>query len=298
MLPHEWTYPEVIRVQRILNSGVLVYERESRYERTRDVLIAALMPGHVQAMPSAALVKACWFDFTMRLGLLLRQSRLHQSEFRWIEGNEFDHVRTCAFFLQDLPTFKTTVEAQAAVGKPYRHEFMTKLCWLPAYLDTHDHFVQLSHRGEKVNGELPDIDADEQFDRWEHAAWDSQRDHPQWSTQGPSFQHHRPHDTRLKIDEFAFVHVMAFLPVEKEQDALSNLTRLRLGLRLGSAPGRNISITRVPDQPGDPGWAFQAYRRTNSRLLPGQSPGISEREIAGHLERAWLDQLMKEFGCV
>lgn len=321
MLPSEWTYPELIRIDRMINDGFLIFERESKHERARDALFAALMPGQVRATLTADFVKACWFDCIMRFGLLLRQSRLHQSEFRWVEGDVFDRTRTCTFFLQDLPTFQTTIETRPS--KPYRHEFLTRLRWLPFYLDTRAHFNPLKEQkteNEKEQDDSPENDI-KRSEEWAYAACLGQKDHARWARCEDDAGQRHISSNRLRINEFAFVHVMLFLPLQALQDetaestpsprgpneelgdiralSLRILSQLHARLGFGDSPGRNVSITWVPDRLQNP-WRFDTRRCPVSLLFPGKPPSATEQEsvsekIADRLVQAWLDQWIKEF---
>jgi hypothetical protein len=297
MLLVEYMYPRPIRIDRVINTGFLTFQRESKHQRARDVLVAALMPGQVRAMLSADFVKACWFDCVMRFSLLLRQSHLHQSEFRWIEGDAFDRARRCTFFLQDLPAFRTAFETSPSAA--YRHEFLTKLRWLPSYLDTRDRFNLLPGYGEKVKTARETSDR-KRLEDWICSAWATQTDHLRWARRESSAS--RPiHSvsSRFQVDEFAYVHVMLFLPEDERDKGRTNafnLGRLHAGLGLSNQQNQNVSITWVPRRLDDvTAWAFDARLRPDSLLFPVDPPSIDHREIAGRLEQTWFDQWIKEF---
>lgn len=281
MLLSEYTYPEIIRLDRLVNTGFLALQRESRDQRMRDVLIAALMPGQVRARLSADLVKACWFDCVIRLSPILCRYRLYQSEFWWIEGDTFDRARTCTFLLQDMPAFHTTSESSPS--EAYRRAFLTSLHWLPAYLDTRDRFRPLADYNERKKSD-PETSDIKRLKDWAYSAWTA--------------------DKRLRADEFAYVHVMLFLPArersKESQGAPTSLGQLYAGLGLGNQPGRNVSITWVPSRiasdqtENGKAWAFDAHLRLDPLLF--RSPQSDGREIAGRLVQAWFDQWIKEMG--
>lgn len=303
MLPIEYVYPRPIRVDRLLNTGFLATQRESKHDKIRDVLIAALMPWRVRARLSADFVKACWFDCVMRLSFTLCQYRLYQSEFRWIEGDTFDRVRTCTFLLQDMPALHTTFES--GPSKAYRREFLKSLRWLPSYLDTRAHFSILAGYEEKTRSNLEATDVDRLKD-WITSAWASQIDHFHWALRESTTDASRRRrivGRRLKADEFAFVHVMLFLPADERikelQSASLSLGSLYNALSLGSHPGRSVSVTWVPDRldlEEIKDWAFDARGRMEALLFPAGRLQ-DDQKIAGRLEQTWLDQWMKEMGC-
>jgi len=302
MLLSEYTYPEIIRLDRLVNTGFLALQRESRDQRMRDVLIAALMPGQVRARLSADLVKACWFDCVMRLSPILCRYRLYQSEFRWIEGDTFDRARTCTFLLQDMPAFHTTSENRPS--KAYRRAFLTSLHWLPAYLDTRACFNSLADCNERIKSDLDTSDIARLRD-WAYCAWADQKDHVHWAQRGDrASRRGRAASNWLRTDEFAYVHVMLFLPARERgkgsQGAPTSLGQLYAGLGLGNQPGRNVSITWVPSRiasdqtENSEAWAFDAHLRLDPLLF--RSPQSDGREIAGRLVQAWFDQWIKEMG--
>jgi hypothetical protein len=278
MLLSEFVYPPAVLADRIVHSGYLATRRQPKRERLRDVLVAAIMPGEMHTKLNADFVKACWFDSVMRLSLMLRQNRLHQSEFRWIEGDSFDRVRTCTFPLQNMPTFTTAPESRP--DEMYRQAFMTALRWLPPYLNLYDHFEGLA--GYAAQADLAS-DNLERLRRWCCAAWTAKG--------------------RPKTDDYAFVHVMLFLPTRERTNTpvsgAARLGRLRGGLGLGPYPERHVSVTWVPETVQDlAGWSFDAWGRLESPLFRGGPAGITGQELAGRLGRAWLDQWIKEIGRV
>lgn len=297
ILLSEFFNPEIILADHLTNVGFLAIQRQPKRDKLRDVLIAALMPGQIRAKPNADFVKACWFDCLMRLSLMLRQHRLHQSEFRWIEGDIFDRARTCAFLLQDMPIFKTAFER--GPSEPYRREFLTRLRWLPFYLNTRDRFSALPDNGTEAEEEGP-AKKIARLTKWASAAWAGQQENMQWTS------HERDKSGRglaaissLKSDEFAFVHLMLFLPANERNEnlpnAASSLDRLYRGFGLGNYPGHNVSVTWVPDNLEKvTDWAFEARGGLTARLFPAKQLDITDQGIAGRLEQTWLDQLIKE----
>ncbi len=298
ILLSEFINPEPVLADRLLNTGYLATQRQSKREKLRDVLIAALMPGDMRASLKVDFVKACWFDCLMRLSLIFRQQQLPRSEFRWIEGDRFNRFHSNALFLQDLPAAKTIVAGPPSPG--YRHQFLTALRWLPTYLDSQAHFRTLPNYAPKT-------EADTSPEKWLCRAWAAQQDHLQWLAHQDNQAGHsrRQKNNQLRVDEFAFVHIMVFLPPEtadkpgelppKPADRLQSIASC---LGLGNSQSHNLSLTWLPKDLQDiEGWAFSAPGQPPLRLfkktqVPGQA--VDERKIAGRLERTWLDQIIKE----
>lgn len=320
ILLSEFTNHRLVLADHLINTGYLAVERRPKNEKLRDVLITALMPGELRAKLSADFVKTCWFNTIMRLSLLLSQHRLYQSEFRWIEGDRFDRARTNVFLLQDMPTFSAAFEN--VPSKAYRQEFMTALRWFPSYLDTRERFHPLSSLPPQ-NWGGNEGGATDRLKQWITSAWRDQKEHLHWarsqrhkgkSRRGRQSRQARTSGMRLKADEFAFVHVMLFLPAnrraEMRKDAISSLVgEMSARLRLGRHPGRNASITWVPDyieksdyeeenskdnQDGNNLWAFAAPKRPDTPLFGDVLPEKNAQEIAEEIEQAWFNQLVQE----
>ncbi len=68
------------------------------------------------------------------------------------------------------------------------------------------------------------------------------------------------------------------------------------GFGLGNYPGRNVSVTWVPERIGDTEkWHFATRGRPLSPIFPGKSDEtIGERKIAGKLIEIWLRQWIQE----
>lgn len=297
----EFQLGPLLLADRLLNTGFLALERQPRREKRRDVLLAALMPWVPEMAVVGAFAKVCWFQAILRLSLILREHQLHNTEFRWIEGDPLGRVRTASFLLQDMPRAGERSEVQ--VTPAYRREFMTALHWLPRYLDIRESF----HAIGKIDGEFsPQAgDADAML-RWGAAAWRAQReDVGQGSPLNP-----KRSGGKLQVRDFAMVHIMQFLPgIRLSSDQLSGghlLGRLSAGLNLGDEPDRHASITWIPPAVQEAAsWRFAAHGLIDNRIFPAdedpdgsrrdKGPGSQDAgEIAGRLITAWLLQWLKE----
>jgi hypothetical protein len=275
MLLGEYVNPPVVRLERVLNTGFLAYEREPRRERPRDALIAALVPYRVAVGGGGDVARACWCECQVRIGLLLQQHRLHRSEFRWTEGDPFLRSRTCVFPLQRMPTVADADPEAPPEG--YRAAFRSVLRWLPAYVDGHAPF--------SAPARPPPVPADRGDDpttSWRRAvAWAS-------SAWGP-------------CDDFAFVHAMLFLPTaalppDEPPRTAAGRVRGALGARLGLAqrPGRSVSVVWVPERAHDPAAWLVAGPRGDPAGLRRDGEDPPPGVVAGRLVARWFDLIVEE----
>jgi hypothetical protein len=269
MLLSEFLNPRELLVERLLNSGYSIHERRPRRERLRDVLIAGILPPDLSGRVHASFAKACWLDGMARLARLFANARLHDTEFRWLEGDKFGRVRARSFPLPQLPA---EVLSDPHDG-PFREAFLTHLRWLPDYLDGESGYRAL------------DVDGRTSAEEWAGAAWTATDGAPGSSA----------------MEAFSFVHVMVFLPANvaprrsAPQDAnrtvvrggRERLGRLRATLGIGYHSRRHVSVTYVPD-PGPSEWHYGSENDSYLALNPGTT-GLSAA-----LQRTWLAQLTRE----
>jgi hypothetical protein len=307
ILLSEFLNPPAVLADRLINNGYLALRRQTKREQLRDVLIVGMLPSGVQPQPSSDFIKACWFDFIARFAFMLYRSRLMRSEFRWLQGDNFGRVRSCNFILKELPDLDIPVEGD--LTPEFRREFLLALGWLPRYLDTRGRYEkvplfsaasqQLEVTGEHGTG--PER-------QWAYSAWRAQRENSMWSLFEPEDSltaSPGKGEKRLDIGGYAFVHVMLFLPAEKRHDRgtspAARLGPLYSGLGLGS-PGSagnghqyGASITWVPERlAASDRWAFDCRGKRRSNLFSQQETSLSSHSIAGRLEEAWRQQLLKE----
>ena len=281
----EFLNPRLLLVDRLLNSGYLAIEREPRREKLRDALIVGVMPPSTKTGLGAEFLKACWFNTMAVLGQILRRHNLHQSEFHWIEGDAFERVRICTFpleILSDLPVYHLALERE--LNRIYRQEFLTRLRWLPAFLDaraSYESLIELE-KGQKSGDRFDHVQ------QWLAAAWRHGMKNLPW------------------VEEFAFVHIMVFLPAEWRGEAPPRFVGQVSGqLRLGHYPGRYTSLTYVPAKletpTGNPEelekhgaiWAFESQNQPCKPLFLQTQPS-DLAQIAERLEQQWLEQIMQE----
>ena len=314
ILLSEFINPPAVLADRLMNNGYFALRRQTKREQLRDVLIVGLMPEDVKPKLAADFVKACWFDFIARFGVMLVRSRMVRSEFRWLEGDAFGRVRKCDFLLQDLPFLETPtgmdidIQGEGGITSSFRREFLMSLGWLPGYLDTRRRFETVpkylgSPQQFRVTGETGTEDAR----RWAYSVWRAQKENLLWSIHeaDESFSHSPGiSEKQLDIRGFSFVHLMLFLPADKrlgkEASAASRLGSLYSGFGIGSTSTgsgskHSASITWVPKNVRTSNlWAFECRGKRDSMIFPQEKPEWKSDKIAGRLEEAWRDQLLKE----
>ena len=275
MVLSELLNPRLVLVDRLLNTGYLVHERRPRRAKLRDALVVGVMPHDVRATPQGAFAKACWVDCMARLARRLVSARLHDSEFRWIEGDAAGRARRASFSLGQVP-------ADLAAGRhaAFRDAFMTLSRWLPDYFETRAGFRPLRDDANTIAS----------ADEWAIAAWAAHVDgDDRAGTDTP----------KGSVDSFSFVHVMVFHPpIEDGRRAAAEGARrlgtLRAGLRLGYRRRRHASVTYVPgtlDRDPRP-WHFGSDADPYRALTP--MPSDSGAALAAALQSSWLDRLTKD----
>ena len=265
MVLSEFLNPPLVLVDRLLNSGYLVHERRPRRAKLRDALVVGLMPHDVRATPQGAFAKACWVDCMSRLARRLVSARLHDSEFRWIEGDAAGRARCSSFPLGPLD--EIAPGAAAGPHAAFRDAFMTLSRWVPDYFETRAGFRPLRM----------DADIVASADAWTVAAWSANVE---------------------RVDGFSFVHVMVFHPPIDEgrgaaADGARRLGRLRAALGLGYRRRRHASVTYVPgtaDRDTRP-WHVGSDSDPYHALTP---PPGDAAALARALQSSWLERLTKD----
>ena len=281
MVLSEFLNPPLVLVDRLLNSGYLVHERRPRRARLRDALVVGLMPHEVRATPQGAFAKACWLDCMARLARRLVSARLHDSEFRWIEGDAAGRARRASFPLRQVP-------ADLAAGRhaAFRDAFMTLSRWVPDYFETRAGFRPLR----------TDTNTIASADEWTIAAWAC---HEPGRVAALVDRDGRTGSdtTKGSVDSFSFVHVMVFHPPIEDgrntaAEGARRLGTLRAGLRLGYRRRRHASVTYVPLDRDTRPWHVGSDSDPYRALTP--MPSDDSAALASALQSSWLDRLTKD----
>jgi hypothetical protein len=283
MVPTEYLAPRYERLDRMANSGFLVYDRRPRRERLRDVLIVGVMPPAVLATRGGAFAKACWADAMARVGRRLASTRLIQTEFRWVEGDALGRVRDCSFFLNRLSRIALAHERH----EPFRREFLSALGWLPDFVEQRAGFEPLKSRlPETVAASGPE---------WLSAALRQQVDRP--AEHGENLLRLPWHSERrvTLADRFSFVHVIAFVPAT-EKDASNKSAflpgRLRSMFGFGAHPRRSVSVAYIPRLLDAGGWGVRSLSDGYHALV--DRPQYAPESLAAALQGWWLERLTRE----
>jgi len=270
MLMSEFVNPPAVLADRLINNGYLALRRQPRREKIRDSLIIGICPHGIQTRLNMDFIKACWLDYVGRTSLLLVKSGRLRSEFHWLEGDVLGQVRSCKFFLQDLPQEWTRVPGSpdASFISRFKKELITTLGWLPEFLDTRAGFEPLPVIHQPGGGMY------EAARNWAFDAW----------------RNHR--DLGLDIHLFTAIHLMVFFPVsmrkEGEATAAGRWGVLSGGFGLSDIPRANILVTWVPDKVESIGdWAFESRGRQEAWGFHQGKPVMDPMQIAEQLIRTW-----------
>lgn len=277
--------PDLLLLDRILNTGYLTVERPPRYQKRRDVLVIGMLPPSMAAHPLADMLKAAWFDCMWRFSSFLRGQQLLRSEIRWIESERADRAHSSSFLLEDLPGLE-----QEHVLTPGDHwMFLKTLRWVPAFLNQRARPALLDRVGTQSLAAAPEVP-------WCRAALAIQHDNPHFD-QTTSQRTRRWKET---VEEFAHVHLMILLPSPIHQDRLEARARdnpqlqawHRLRQHLGTELPANMYMTTTwsPAQSPEHAWMYI----TAGRVLELQPASSAPKHIAASIEQAWLDQLIED----
>lgn len=299
MLLTEYLYPETIRLDRLLNAGYWVFDQPPQPVRLRDVLVMGIMAGEVATQPSASLIKTCWFDYALTLSRVLRRDGIDRSEFRWIEGDAVQRVRTFNYFVDRMPAVAGSHNRAA-----YRQLFLSALGWLPAYLDRQSGYERLPDSYFAVDSGYDARDPAALMRAWLNAAWQTQTDAQRWQDEQTDAQtdetRHRYQPKTMQTGEFQYVHVMVFLPAHynpalKETTAGLNpldedapLAPHRLN-SLFHLPNGSLSITYCPAVVNDATWDYAGSTRFSRHwYTENANPPVDTARLASSLIDVWL----------
>lgn len=292
-LPHillsEFMVPTVVRNDRLANNEFFVIKRPPKPVRLRDVLIVGVLPGDIRDEATRTFIKACWFDTLVWLSQRLRQSGLEQSEFRWIEGDRYGRWRSKSFLLEEMPNIVLQQEMEQV--RAYRQQFLLTLRWLPSFLDQQASYES----GVATSGW-------DGFKTWLRQSWHGQRENRHWQTTRQTrrrsdqvrFVDSTLSESPLDINQFAFVHLMTFLPTSLQtQTQRTQLGEVGAVLRFGSQPSRSVSLTWVPEPlQVTEGWRLDGRAWRERRLVKPTADSLNK--IAANVIEGWQTVLLKE----
>ncbi len=300
----ELIYPELIQLDRMLNSGYWVLNPPPKPIEMRDILVVGICPGPATGLSSApqnSFTRACWFEFVGYLSCLLQQNGLEKTELRWIDGDASGRWRSLALLLHNLPDSAGFNRRFSS----YRHVFRLRSGWLPHLLDRRARrYALVTPEQDSILPELTPVAG------WASRVWREQRESAGWlpsSMLPASATFGRPApiagaftSTPLDVNRFYFVHIMLMLP-----EALRPTDEAHLGngvyaqrnalLRMFDVqkPSCSISITWIPENPLKGEWHFDAHPRVQPRLslTTGNESGT---QVAAQLIHTWIDNLTLE----
>lgn len=290
MLVSELLQPDLVQLDRMVNTGYWATKRPPKPVRLRDMLIVGLSPGMVTVQPSGIFVKTCWFEFLMHFSRLLQLNDLHNSELRWVEGDRFGRKNVKSLLMQEISDISLTMSDENR--QTYRHNFLMKLGWLPSYLDEHAYFEG------STQADIP---------TWVQDVWSSQKENTHWEKQrtSSSYRRAKPFLERQQtftqqpwqLEQFNFIHIMLFLPAamlpRKIEDGIIDDSHIQFRklLNLQRMGRASLSITWVPEKVNASNWHFSGYNRMNTPL-PYAAADLNK--IAGDLIETWLTNITTE----
>lgn len=270
ILLSEFTNPDFLLTDRLLNTGFFALERTPRREKLKDVGIVALMPEALASAPTGAFAKACLFDCLARLAHRLRQSDLNGSAFFLLQGDRQGQLCRARFPLQQLPSFAQIQDREA--DATWRRELATALSVVPHLLDPQNPTC-FAHETQGAN--RTELDLHWMISAWKHYCTRSQSGDPN----APA--------------RFSYLHLMLFLPIDAAVHPLPPNGHLLNRFGMSGQTGRYLSVLRVPTR-------FSARNLWSlSNLSQGERPlqhsdAVSEKAVAKALVGAWMEQFTKE----
>ncbi len=268
ILLSEFTNPDFLLTDRLLNTGYFALERAPRRELLRDVCVVALVPPLLAEWATTAFAKACFFDFLSRLTHRLRQARLTASAFQLLQGDSRERLHRAHFPLENIPQLAAVEDGQ--VTSAWRRELTLAFGALPSLLEPDEALGQLASRPVLANATEDALD-------WATRAWRHSGD--------------RGRGDRAAPNAHAYLHLLLFLPA----DPLAPLAQSSLHQLFGftGQAGRRLSALRLPAHFADRGQWSLVLGEQGERAL-GSEPPQSEQAIATAMVETWLDHFTKE----
>ncbi|CAM2068569.1 hypothetical protein SCOR_24580 [Sulfidibacter corallicola] len=320
----EFLQHEMLRADRLLNTGYLVHRREPKRRRMRHMFLATVVPAVAGTRVHLDFIKTCWLEAVARMVHQLVLNGLGRSEVRFIEGDRFGRCRQRHLGMNENESSRW---ADAPDFAAFRRQLLTGGGWGSFLFDSHQPFaaVPAPELGRAMGNPtgfsnwlarlwLSQRDQGAAFDAGarsigppgpgvspaEHSSTDRPRNGRSLSGAASSGRHGGPPTgpptgpSRLDLSLYAAAHVLVFLPLSwREHPDISWQAALARALGFAGHPRRRLSICWVPDRLDEPtGWIYQA--RGEGLVLGARKEGFDPRGLAGQLVGAWLHQWRTE----
>jgi len=285
MVSSEWLYEEVVRLDRLLNTGFLVYRRPPVPIQMRDALIIALCPPQIAKTPIGAFVRSVWFDFIARIAVLLARNGLSRSELRWVEALSETHIRSTTAVIGQIPDYYHLEQRTPNTDISARAILARALHWLP---ELSDHQA----RGLSVQTVEPGLSLKAWYNNaiahqlealyWDNTHEKSQPQRKLTPTQVMQKWGYHLHK-KLDIERYSVVHVMHFIPADMditEQEQIFDYNKVT-----------SISRTFLPQTITGEGWGFSnSYNPTAGLVV---QPLAQAAEIAEQMIACWTTSMVE-----
>lgn len=272
MLHSEYINPDLIRIDRMINTGILVRHRPPPATPRRDLLAAAIFPPASYSLQgsSVRVAKAAWFDSAARLSVNLEAAKLRKSDFLCIEGDAFGGMKSCFSSLEQMP--EISGELLGGNNAAYRCKFLTALDWAPRFFDFNARCLpefELPKKKDECNGAA-------------HASKNWMRKALLFGLRKNGAQNHNQRGQRFAEDsplsalqDYGAVHITAFLPLGFQEEATALAREVNSALCLSPDRGQKLTVVWLPPSPLDPrGWSATERDKPPWRVFapPGNSP--------------------------
>lgn len=293
----ELLQPDLIRLERLFNSGFHARHRPPFRQQKQDALVVLMVPGDFDNTPVPGFIETIWCDLCVRLGHRLSESGLLKSEFRLIQGDRIGRFRSQSFHLDDMtrPEFAGRSRHPSEL---FRCDFKSSLRWYPRLMNQHDFFESVRRPGPTQTQQRHSA-CD-----WAEAALASQRVKGADTEGNRSSIRRTPDGTgQLDLAMYRYSHVMLLLPnTDLKEPAHGRLSDLTARLFHGRPAGQHASLTWIPrNLDPDSDWVFEAHGTRSECVMDGLTrPGAVDdhlenmADVGSRLAGEWFDQIERE----
>jgi len=291
MLHSELAYPDTMLLDKLANSGYMVYERNPKKQEQKDVLIVGVMPPNIGGDNTRAWLKGCWFETMARLSSILIRANLSKSDFSWIHSDPSGNPKFCEFPVRQ---FAEGEYVKDDFTRAYRGRFLTGLNWLPDFLD--------EGAGQYIRREDP---MENGVNLASHESGIQQDEDSKWA--GDAWRGYI--DERVKSDieaqgaeewtsQYRHIHIMTFQPTSGKSDEETPASFIKQYLHLfnlSTQQKRYVSVVWVPDTMQTVGdlscWFSDKLMQLETRLA---NTTHDEQMTSSWLVNGWLKNLIRE----